>query len=133
MTDSAEKKKILVVEDEPSISSLCVRVLTNEGLEVSIAINGRVAEEMLDKNKYELCLIDIRTPIIGGKELYQYIMDKYPDLANGVIFTTGDVIGGDTQSFLNETGRLFLLKPFSPEELRGIIREVFLLMDRNLA
>lgn len=124
MTDSADKKRILVVEDEPLISSLCVRVLTSEGLDVGIAVDGRVAEDMLDKNHYDLFLIDIRTPVINGKELYQYINDKHPELAGRVIFTTGDVIGGETQSFLKETGRLFLLKPFAPEELRAIVKEV---------
>jgi DNA-binding response OmpR family regulator len=124
MIDVVDKKRILVVEDEPLIRSLCVRLLTNEGLEVSVAVDGQVAEEMLDKNIYDLCLIDIRTPIIGGKELYQFIRDKHSNLVGGVIFTTGDVIGGDTQDFLKETGRLFLLKPFAPEELRAIIREI---------
>jgi DNA-binding response OmpR family regulator len=124
MTDSADKKRILVVEDEPSISSLCVRVLTSEGLDVFVAVDGRVAEDMLDKNYYDLCLIDIRTPVINGKELYQYINDKHPELVGGVIFTTGDVIGGETQNFLKEMERLFLLKPFAPEELRAVIKEV---------
>jgi DNA-binding NtrC family response regulator len=123
MTDSADNKRILVVEDEPSISSLCVRVLMGEGLEVSIAVDGRAAEEMLDRNNYDLCLIDIKTPVINGKEIFQYINDKHPELVNGVILTTGDVIGGETQSFLKETGRLFLLKPFAPEELRAIVKE----------
>lgn len=124
MTESNEKKKILVVEDEPFISSLCVRVLTNEGLEVSIAVNGYVAENLLDENHYDLCLIDIRTPIVDGKELYKYIAQKYPELISRIIFTTGDVIGGDTQNFLKETGCSSLLKPFAPEELRTKVKEV---------
>jgi DNA-binding response OmpR family regulator len=124
MTESANKKKILIVEDEPSINSLCIRVLTSAGLDVSIAVDGQAAEDMLDKNYYDLCLIDIRTPVMNGKEVYQFIIDKHPEVADGVIFTTGDVIGGETQSFLKETGRLFLLKPFAPEELRAIVKEV---------
>jgi len=124
MIDSAGKKRILVVEDEPSISSLCVRVLTSEGLDVFVAVDGRVAEDMLDKNYYDLCLIDVKTPMINGKELFQYINDRHHEMVGGVILTTGDVIGGETQSFLKETGRLFLLKPFAPEELRAIVKEV---------
>jgi DNA-binding NtrC family response regulator len=125
MTDPVDRKKILIVEDEPLISNLCVRVLTSQRLEVNIAVDGQVAEEMLDRNRYDLCLIDIRTPRIGGKELFQYISKKHPNLEDGVIFTTGDVIGGEIQGFLKETGRLFLLKPFAPEELREIVRKAF--------
>jgi DNA-binding response OmpR family regulator len=131
MLDSTEKKRILLVEDEPLISNLCIRVLSSEGLEVSVAVDGQAAEEMLDKNKYDLCLIDFRIPVVGGKELFQYIHEKYPELEDGVIFTSGDVIGGDTQNFIKETGRLFLPKPFSPEELRGIIREAYQLIGNT--
>ena len=60
---------------------------------------------------------------MNGKELYQWLKEKHPELANRVIFTTGDVMGGDTQSFLEEAARPFLPKPFIPGELRAIIQE----------
>jgi len=116
-------KKILVVEDEPSISSVFQRVLVSEGFEVEIAVNGKVAQGMIADNQYDLCLIDIRTPAMNGKELYQWLKEKYPQLASRVIFTTGDVMGSDTQSFLEQTARPFLPKPFTPDELKAIMRD----------
>ena len=120
---SAGAKTILVVEDEPRIGRVCRRVLTDEGYEVDIAVNGQVAQDMLGQKDYHLCLIDIRTPVVNGMQLYQYMKEKHAKLLNTVIFTTGDVIGGDTQSFLELAGRPFLLKPFTPHELRTIVRE----------
>ncbi|MBI2980298.1 MAG: response regulator [Chloroflexi bacterium] len=117
-------KKILVVEDEPAISQVCQRVLTSEGIEVDIAVNGKVAQAMIEKKQYDLCLVDIRTPVMDGKELYHWLQDKHPQLAGRVIFTTGDTMGGDTQSFLEQTARPFLPKPFTPDEIRTVIREV---------
>lgn len=117
------KEKILVVEDEPTISQLCERILTNEGFEVDIAINGKMAQEMVERKQYHLCLIDIRTPAMNGKELYRWLQVKHPQMTNQVIFTTGDVMGGDTQSFLEQSARPFLPKPFSPVELKTIMRE----------
>ena len=117
-------KRILVVEDEPAICEVCQRVLINEGFEVDIAVNGKVAQDMLGEGGYDLCLIDIRTPVMNGRQLYQYIKDKYPGLASGVVFTTGDVIGGDTKPFPEAAGTSFLPKPFTPDELRGVVREV---------
>ena len=116
-------KKILVVEDEPAIGEVCLRVLTSEGFEVDIAVNGEIALDMLDEKNYGLCLIDIRTPVMNGKQLYQVIIRKHPKLAGGVIFTTGDVLDGYTQRFLELVGRPFLSKPFTPDELMTIIRE----------
>ncbi len=116
-------KKILVVEDEPGICEVCRRVLTGEGFKVDIAVNGRVAQDMIEGKQYSLCLIDMRTPKMNGEELYQWLQKKYPQLAGRVIFTTGDVMGGDTKSFLEQSGRPFLPKPFTPDELKAIVQE----------
>jgi len=120
---SAGVKRILVVEDESAISQVCQKVLTSEGFEVDIAINGEVALDMIEEKQYDLCLIDIRTPVMNGKELYLWLEEKHPKLASRVIFTTGDVMSEDTQSFLEQTARPFLPKPFTPDELRAILRE----------
>ncbi len=116
-------RRILVVEDEPVISRVCVQTLAGEGFKVDIAVNGSVAEGMLGQGDYDLVLIDIRTPVMNGKQLYQTIVEKHPELVSRVIFTTGDVLGGDTESFLEESGRLFLPKPFTPDELKTVVRE----------
>jgi len=122
ISSSSVKGKILSVEDEPSIRQVCQRVLTSQGYQVDFAVNGVAAESMLMKADYDLLLVDIKTPVMDGKQLYRYIEKKYPKLASRVIFTTGDVIGDDTQSFLEQTGRPFLLKPFSPDELKAMVR-----------
>jgi CheY-like chemotaxis protein len=116
-------KRILVVEDEPAISELCRRVLTNEGLEIDIAVDGKLAQGMLDEKDYELCLIDIRTPIMNGKQLYQVIVEKHKKLVGGVIFTTADTMDEDIKHFLEVAGRPFLPKPFTPDELKTIVQE----------
>ena len=120
---SASAKRVLVVEDEPAISDVCQRVLTSEGFEVDIAVNGRIAQDMIEEKQYDLCLIDMRTPSMSGKELYQWLKEKHPRLASRVIFSTGDVMSGDIQSFLEQAARPFLPKPFTPGELRAIVKE----------
>ena len=122
-TPDSSAKRILIVEDEPAISDVCRRVLVGEGFEVDIAVNGRVAQDMIKEKQYDLCLIDIRTPQMNGKELYQWLQEKHPQLAGRVIFTTGDVMGGDTLTFIEQAGRPYLPKPFTPDELKAIIRE----------
>ena len=119
----AEVKRVLVVEDEPGISQVCHRVLTGEGFEVDIAVNGVVAQDMLMEKEYALIIIDIRTPVMNGKEFYQHMNEKRPELTGRVIFTTGDVAGGDTASFLERVGRPVLPKPFTPDELKAVVRK----------
>ena len=111
-------KRILLVEDEPTISQVCLRVLSGE-FAVDIAMDGALAKRMLVKQRYGLIIIDIMTPVMDGKQLYQYILREYPGIAKRVIFTTGELLGG-TKSFIEQSGRPFLPKPFTPAELMDI-------------
>jgi len=130
-TRESNIKRILVVEDEPEISAFCWRVLTSEGFDVDIAVQGKVAQEMLEKKQYDLCLIDIRLPVLDGKELYQWLKERHPKLVNGVIFTTGDIMGGgDTQIILEQAERPLLPKPFTPNDLKAIVREALRQLEK---
>ena len=120
-TPESDVKRILVVEDEPAIGTLCQRVLTREGFEVDIAVNGKIAQDMIGKRKYDLGLLDIRMPVMNGKELYQWLEETHPQLISRVIFTSGSVVTGDTQIFLEQTGRPSLPKPFTVAELITIV------------
>jgi DNA-binding response OmpR family regulator len=91
---------------------------------VDVADNGKVAETMLDNKKYDLVIIDIRTPITNGKQLYSHIVEYHPDMTEGIIFTTGDMYDEDTKNFIEHSGRRLLPKPFTPDELTHIVDEV---------
>ena len=130
-TPDSTVKRILVVEDEPAIRKLCQRVLTEEGFEVDVASNGRIAMAMISEQEYDLYLFDIKMPIMDGKELYEWLQEAYPSSASRVIFTTGSAIGKDTQNFLQRRGRQVLDKPFTPDELRTTLREALGVLKRS--
>lgn len=120
---SASAGRVLVVEDEPAISQVCLRVLSAEGFEVDTVENGAGAQDRLKEGDYNLCLIDIMTPIMDGKQLYRWIKTECPRMVRGVIFTTGDAINPDTKGFLEREARPFLPKPFTLDELKAVVRE----------
>ena len=119
-------KSVLVVEDEPGIAAVCTRILSRAGFQVDIAVNGEVALEMWHRKNYDLCLSDIRTPRMNGIELYRQLEIERPKAAKTFIFTTGDTMSVNVKTFLEETGRPYLPKPFSPENLRAIVKTVFI-------
>ena len=121
---NSQQRRSLVVEDEPTIARMCLRALGTEGFEVDVASDGKAAQALLSDNEdlYDLCLIDIRTPGMNGIELYQYLKEIGSEMINRVIFTTGDVVNDEIKTFLEETGRPFLPKPFTLDELRSVIR-----------
>ena len=114
--------RILLVEDEPVIISLCQRVLNREGFEVDIAPNGKMAQGMILRHDYTLCLIDVRPWTLDGSELYKWFQERCPRLAGRVIFTTGDLMGDETHRFLEQVARPFLYKPYTPDELLNIVK-----------
>jgi len=122
-TPATNVKRILLVEDEPAICELCQRILSGEGLEVDIAVNGKIAQGMIEEKQYDLFLFDIKLPVMNGRELYQWLREEHPKQMSKVIFTSGSVLGKDTQLFVEQTDRPFLPKPFTADELKAIARE----------
>ena len=120
--DQTTRRKALVVEDEPAISRACQKVLTAEGFDVDVAMNGFIAMKMVNEKTYDLCLSDIKIPGMGGIELFNKLKEHHSDLINTFIFMSGDILGGSTAHFLEEVKKPFLAKPFSPDELRNVLR-----------
>jgi len=118
-------KKILVVDDEVSIALICERVLIAEGHSVDTARNGIEGKERIEEKDYDLVILDIRTPLMDGEELYRCICENHPKLRDRVIFNTGAVLGGSTPEFLKKCSRPFIPKPFTPDELKEAVRKFF--------
>jgi len=117
------KKKILVVEDEVVICTICRVVLEAEGFDVYTAADCLTAQKLINHIDYDLCLIDIFIPEMSGKQLYQWLLETHPKLTTRVVFCTGSAMDGRIKKFLEKSGRPLLSKPFSIDELIGIIKE----------
>ncbi|MBL7125805.1 MAG: response regulator [Dehalococcoidales bacterium] len=117
------KKKILVVEDEEVVSNICRAALESEGFDVDTVADCRIAQKMINGNHYDLCLLDILIPEMSGQQLYQWLLETHPQLAEKVVFCTGLAIEGNIKKFLEKSGRPLLLKPFSLNELTSIIQK----------
>ena len=117
-----DRKKILLVEDEPVIGRLFKRILNAEGFDVDFVQDGRIAVEAVNSNHYDLCVSDIRLPGINGIQFYELLKAKHPQLALHMIFITGDTMNANIQLFLQESGMPCLVKPFNPEDLVATVR-----------
>jgi CheY-like chemotaxis protein len=61
-------KRILVVDDEPSLREVLADILRDEGYAVLTAANGRAGVAMLESDAPDLVLMDIMMPVMGGRE-----------------------------------------------------------------
>jgi len=113
-----------VVEDEPPLRDLISEALVEKKYFVQTASTGEEAIRLIDTRKYDAVISDIRMPGIGGRELYLYIQKHHPEVANKVIFVTGDVLNRDTQSFLQITKNRFIEKPFNVDALITMLEDM---------
>ena len=121
---SALMKRILVIDDEPTVRDICKRILSDSDLMVDTAPDGITGQWMIEAAHYELCLVDMKLPLMNGQEFFAWLKEKHPELAAKTIFMTGDILEGDTQSFLDDLKRPYLLKPFTANELKALVTEV---------
>ncbi len=68
-----KKKHILIAEDEKSLSRAMKLRLQKSGYEVSVADNGKLAKLQLDKQPYDLLLLDLIMPVQDGFAVLDYI------------------------------------------------------------
>ncbi len=123
MTSDKILRSVLIVEDEPGIAKICQRTLVAEGFQVEIANNGEIGLNMWRNKVYDLCISDIRTPRMSGMELFQRLEVECPGAPKKFIFTTEDVLSSNVKEFLEKSGRPYLSKPFTPENLREVVRK----------
>jgi len=112
--------KILIVEDELPISSLIQMKLTRQGYFCECAYDGKMAADLIEKNNYDLVLLDIMLPIFNGFDLMYYIQP----MNIPVIFLTakGDV--QDKVKGLKLGADDYIVKPFEMVELMARIEVV---------
>lgn len=117
-----EGKTILVVDDEPELVAILADMLSAEGCHVDTAANGLIALERLEGREYDLIVSDIKMPGLDGPSLYRETARQHPHLVRRFIFTTGGVTNFETTEFLQETRSPILIKPFTFEDVRRVVR-----------
>lgn len=120
------KKRILVIEDEPTIGLLCKRVLTAGGFDVDVVNNGLDAKKVAEEKDYALCVSDVRLPGMTGIELYEHWKATKNPIAERVVFITGDTMSNYIRDFLKKAERSSIMKPFEPEDLVEAVRKALL-------
>ena len=63
-------------------------------------------------------------PRLSGREFYEELARRRPEIADRLVFSTGDTVRGDTLAFLESLDRPYLHKPFSLAELRSLLGEI---------
>ena len=113
---------ILIVDDEAAIAMLVRRILTEAGYRCQAVTDSRAAANLLEKNRYDLVLLDVMMPHLDGYDLLAYLR---PTGTPCIFITAKDAVAERVRG-LNSGADDYIVKPFAPAELlarvEGLLR-----------
>ena len=113
------KPRILVVDDEPSHRKMIEAVLSEEGYEIYQADNGQTAIDEVEERFYDLVIMDIRMPKVGGIDALKKIKTLSPGIP--IIIMTAYASIGSAVDALKSGAYDYLTKPLDIEELKILV------------
>jgi PAS domain S-box-containing protein len=111
--------RLLIVEDNPVNQKLATRMLQKMGHRVTLAVNGRDAVEMFRNQPFDLILMDIQMPVMGGVDATQKIreMEKQSDGHVPIIAMTAHAMTGDAERYMGSGMDGYVSKPIDVNAL----------------
>lgn len=118
--------RVLVVEDSPVSQKLAAALLAKQGHTATIANDGQEALDLLEKSAFDLVLMDVSMPVMGGLECTQQI--RLREAGTGrhllIIAMTAQAMPGDRETCLDVGMDEYLSKPVTPKQLAEKIEYV---------
>lgn len=109
------KIKILYVEDEPFLGRIVKESLESRDFEVAMVTDGQQALSVFERDKPDICVLDVMLPSRGGYAIARDIKQVNPNVP--IIFVTAKNQTEDVLKGFEVGGNDYLRKPFSMEEL----------------
>ena len=123
------KPLALVIDDEPDICELLTLTLGRMNIATAVAEDVRSAKAQLSKQRFDLCLTDMRLPDGDGLELVEWMQTHSAGVPVAVITAHGNV---ETAVQALKLGAFdFISKPLDLQNLRNIVESALKLDDRN--
>ncbi len=115
---------VLLIDDEEGVRRAVLNFLKRRGMHAVAVGDGRDALRMLQRERFDVIVSDVRMPGMSGGEFLERLRREYPSMANRLVFTTGDTFAPDTETLLRESGVPSLVKPYDFGILERVLHEV---------
>lgn len=113
--------KILLIEDDPVVQVLILKLLKSEGFEAIAAVNGQEGLSLAQKLQPDLILCDVMMPVCDGYEVLHHLSQDPLTAGIPFIFLSAKTDHRDYRRGMEEGADDYLYKPFQREELLGAI------------
>lgn len=113
-------ERILIVDDDPSVTRLLATLLTDEGYDAVPTTSGQRALEIVRENPPRVILLDLMMPVVSGSMICQRLKSDEATRHIPIVVISGD---GRAPDKVREIGADdFLLKPFDLDDVIGRVR-----------
>jgi len=113
---------ILLIDDDPTVLKVMQTLIRQWGYKVSVATSGALALQLLEGNHYDLAILDLNLPDYSGHKLFLKLREPLPTLP--ILMVSGLPANTEAEALLDTGACKFLRKPFVPNELGGILRQL---------
>ncbi len=120
----ADRKRLLVADDDPDLIDLLKMDLTNEGYEILVAANGKDALQMAMSEKIDLILLDVMMPYIDGYHVAYEVTSKLGNSAPVIVLMTSRDTNREKGIALMSGALEVIQKPFEMAALHAKLAEV---------
>lgn len=117
----AERKRILAVDDDTPALNALRQILLQRGYEVSTAPNGEEAVELIERESYDLFILDVNMPGMSGIDVCRKIRENPKTVNTPVIFLTAKGMVGDMMEGKDAGSDLYLVKPVLASKILNMV------------
>lgn len=121
--EPAAPRRILVVDDDPSVCEALGAALQAKGFEVVLAQDGREALRAVRQDHFDLVFLDILLPGVGGASVLRAIKRRDPEAI--VVIITGFPHHDETLAALEFGPAMLLPKPIQIADIEAVLKIVF--------
>jgi two-component system response regulator AtoC len=119
--ERAEDLRVLIIDDEKNLRESLAAYLRTEGLESLLCASADAARELLETERVDAVVVDLRMPGMSGLDFLAWLREGGPAVPALMISAHGDV--ADAVEAMKRGAADYLVKPFDPEELAVRLRK----------
>ena len=125
-SEPSHRLSVLVAEDNPVNQQLMKELLKRRAYSVKVANNGKEALEMIAKTRFDIILMDIQMPVMGGLEATTAIreLEKTSSTRIPIVATSAHAMASDRNRAIEAGMDAYLIKPIRPNELYETIHRL---------
>ncbi|MFP8776996.1 response regulator [Hydrogenophaga sp. RWCD_12] len=117
---STRPLRLLVTDDDPIQLRAAARLLKTLGHTGALATQGQMALDLLERQSFDVMLLDLRMPVLDGLETLARLRPRHPKLP--VVLVSGDDLGVNWSFYRDAGADAYLVKPLDIDTLSALLQ-----------